>query len=131
MGEASVCFQRCMDCGTFQYPVREICRHCLGDRFKQEEVSDKARVIAKGVIHHSLEACFLEYLPLSTAKVLLADNISIIAFVPDEVKVDHQVIVSEIAAPNGKTVFVGVPLHYSGKLSQFKPDAFRERLKPE
>ena len=57
--------QRCADCGTAQYPSREICAVCLSDRLLWETADSlPARVLARTKLHHSNEPHFQPRLPL-------------------------------------------------------------------
>jgi len=63
--------QRCRDCATVQYPPREVCRHCLGDQLRWQQVDGNATVLATVALHHSLEADFLARLPWHIASLEL------------------------------------------------------------
>jgi uncharacterized OB-fold protein len=57
--------QRCADCGTAQYPSREVCGACLSDRLEWESGDSlPARVLARTKLHHSNEPRFRSRLPL-------------------------------------------------------------------
>lgn len=57
--------QRCADCGTAQYPPREVCGACLSDRLAWDsEDSLPGHVLARTVLHHSNEPRFRSRLPM-------------------------------------------------------------------
>jgi uncharacterized OB-fold protein len=57
--------QRCLDCGTAQYPPRAFCGTCLADRLVSESAGSlPARVLALTRLHHSNEPGFQSRLPL-------------------------------------------------------------------
>jgi uncharacterized OB-fold protein len=62
--------QRCADCGTAQYPPREVCVACLSDRLAWESADAlPARVLARTTLHHSNELRFRARLPLAVGLV--------------------------------------------------------------
>jgi uncharacterized OB-fold protein len=88
--------QRCADCGTVQYPPREICSGCLSDRLEWESADSlPARVLARTRLHHSNEPRFHARLPLSVGLVKFASGPVAVCFL------------SETAAP-GDTVRVRI-----------------------
>lgn len=46
--------QHCRDCGTVQYPPREVCRACLGDALLWRETDGRGRLLSSVALHHSL-----------------------------------------------------------------------------
>jgi uncharacterized OB-fold protein len=64
--------QRCADCGTAQYPAREVCGTCLSDRLNLETADAfPGHVLARTILHHSNEPRFRSRLPLSIGLVRL------------------------------------------------------------
>jgi uncharacterized OB-fold protein len=62
--------QRCADCGSAQYPPRELCAACLSDRLNWESASSlPALVLARTRLHHSNEPRFRTRLPLTVGLV--------------------------------------------------------------
>jgi len=55
--------QVCRDCGTVQYPPREVCRRCLSDRLDWKPQSGEGELISETLIRHSLELFFRERAP--------------------------------------------------------------------
>lgn len=62
--------QRCADCGTAQYPPREVCGACLSDRLEWQSADAlPAQVVARTTLHHSNERRFKQRLPLTCGLV--------------------------------------------------------------
>jgi uncharacterized OB-fold protein len=62
--------QRCADCGSAQYPSREVCAACLSDRLAWESADSlPGRVLARTRLHHSNEPHFRPRLPLTVGLV--------------------------------------------------------------
>ncbi|MDE0175919.1 MAG: SDR family NAD(P)-dependent oxidoreductase [Defluviicoccus sp.] len=55
--------QTCADCGTVQYPPRQVCGNCLGDRLQWRDVSDGGRLLAETTLAHSNDLFFRDRLP--------------------------------------------------------------------
>ena len=64
--------QRCTDCGTAQYPPREVCGTCLSDRLACESAEFlSGRVMARTLLRHSNDNAFRSRLPLVLGLVRL------------------------------------------------------------
>lgn len=76
--------QCCADCGSVQYPPRELCVACLSDRLEWR-VSDReaGEVLSTTTLHHSHDVAFRPHLPLVIALVRLDCGPSIVCFTPD------------------------------------------------
>lgn len=46
--------QHCRDCGSVQYPPREVCGQCLGDRLAWRPTPGTGRLLSRVALHHSL-----------------------------------------------------------------------------
>lgn len=46
--------QHCLDCGTVQYPPRELCQRCLGDNLKWRDTDSAGTLLAQIDLHHGL-----------------------------------------------------------------------------
>ena len=55
--------QQCRDCGTVQYPPREVCGKCLSVRLSWRAQDDQGELLAATVLHHSNDPFFRERLP--------------------------------------------------------------------
>lgn len=63
---------RCRDCGTVQYPVRERCRHCLGESLAWEAVDRQGTLLSWTPLQASVEPFFRDHLPWPVGRVKLA-----------------------------------------------------------
>ena len=63
--------QVCRQCKAVQYPVREVCRNCLGAELITEPVDDRGSVLSWTRLHASLEPEFRDRLPLLVASIHL------------------------------------------------------------
>ena len=69
-GAGVIRLQRCVECGTAQYPARAFCGACLSGRVEWEVAETlAARVRARTLLHHSNEADFRSRLPLAVGLV--------------------------------------------------------------
>ena len=55
--------QVCQDCGTTQYPPREVCHKCLSVSLRWREQSGTGALLATTTLHHSNDLYFRERLP--------------------------------------------------------------------
>lgn len=55
--------QTCKQCRAVQYPPREVCRECLGDKLAWEPVDNHGTVMASVELQHSLNDFFVAQLP--------------------------------------------------------------------
>lgn len=46
--------QHCLDCGSAQYPPREVCHHCLSPALRWREAGTAGTLLAAVDLHHSL-----------------------------------------------------------------------------
>jgi uncharacterized OB-fold protein len=75
--------QRCTACGRSQYPPRDFCGHCLGDRLDQDTADSlPAQVIATTTLHHSNEPRFRPHLPLRLGLVRFDTGPVAVCFLP-------------------------------------------------
>ena len=54
----------CQDCATIVYPPQEVCRKCLSDRLRWQDISPLGKLLAFGTVHHSTDAYFTRHRPL-------------------------------------------------------------------
>jgi len=79
-----VTLQRCADCGTIQYPSRELCATCLSDHLESRmSGSEPGAVLATTTLLHSHDAAFRPRLPLAIALVRLDCGPSVVCFAPN------------------------------------------------
>jgi uncharacterized OB-fold protein len=76
--------QRCHDCGSVNYPARELCGACLGERMQWETVDGAGTLLASSLLHHSLAPFFRARLPWRIGSVKLAAGpVAIVHLDPD------------------------------------------------
>jgi NAD(P)-dependent dehydrogenase (short-subunit alcohol dehydrogenase family)/uncharacterized OB-fold protein len=71
--------QVCRDCGTVQYPPREVCRACLSDRLDWKEQPEQGELVSETLIRHSLELYFRERAPWRAGLVRLPSGVTVVA----------------------------------------------------
>jgi len=84
----------CRTCSSVQYPPREVCVNCLGDKLEWHEVPGHGEVLATTVQHYSLDEKFRLQLPLHTASVKLDAGPVAIVFAGPGLKPGQKVSVS-------------------------------------
>ena len=50
----ALALQHCRDCGSVQYPSRELCQRCLGDALVWRPTPGSGRLVSRIELHHSL-----------------------------------------------------------------------------
>ncbi len=50
----ALALQHCRDCGSVQYPPRELCRQCLGDALVWRATAGSGSLVSRVELHHSL-----------------------------------------------------------------------------
>ncbi|BEP53477.1 SDR family NAD(P)-dependent oxidoreductase [Variovorax sp. V118] len=55
--------QTCEDCGTVQYPPREVCHKCLSAALRWRQQSGEGALLGSTTLHHSNDLFFRERLP--------------------------------------------------------------------
>ena len=103
-------WQRCSSCGTFQYPERELCRHCLCDTFVKSPVRGEGTILAATNIYHSLDSHFSQHLPWYAAKVKMIFGVSIIAHAKRGLQAGDKVIIQQLEDHLHRKVFVALPI---------------------
>jgi hypothetical protein len=66
--------QRCLDCGTFRFPAREVCSHCLSRRADWQRVSGKGRVFTLAVMHQANHPWFAARAPYAVTVIELDEG---------------------------------------------------------
>lgn len=75
--------QHCADCGTVQYPPREVCGNCLGDNLEWKAVDGAGAVLSHTRLHGSMEPWFQNRLPVDVVSVQLDAGPVLYAFAGD------------------------------------------------
>jgi NAD(P)-dependent dehydrogenase (short-subunit alcohol dehydrogenase family)/uncharacterized OB-fold protein len=100
----------CQDCATIAYPPQEVCRKCLSDRLRWQDVSPLGKVVALGTIHHSTDAYFSRRPPLIIGTVQLDAGPVVISRVAAAcAKINGRVRLFNCLDRGGEQVFVAMP----------------------
>ncbi len=78
----ALALQHCRDCGSVQYPPRELCRQCLGDSLVWRSTPGSGRMLSRVELHHSLWEYFkrrLQEKPWPVASVRLDCGVIVFA----------------------------------------------------
>lgn len=94
----TISLQRCSDCGTWQYPRRDVCRSCLSDALAMADDPGSGRLLATSDLHRSLEPDVAARLPLRIGTVLLDAGPHLICFVEDGLVPGRRVVLATTAA---------------------------------
>jgi len=77
--------QTCRQCGTVQYPAREICVNCLSDQLEWKAQDGAGELIAETTLRHSMEVYYLQRMPWRLGIVKLDAGPSIVCHVHGDV----------------------------------------------
>jgi len=101
--------QRCLDCGTFRFPAREVCSSCLSRRAEWQRVSGRGRVFSVVVMHQASHPWFASRTPYAVVVVELDEGARMLSTVvgPEPhaiaigmpVEVDFEDLTAEISLP--------------------------------
>ena len=104
--------QVCRDCGTIQYPPREVCRRCLSNRLDWKPQAGEGELISETLIRHSLELYFRERAPWRAGLVRLPGEVTVVAHVLADVpRPPAKVRVRAHLDRAGQAVLVALPEH--------------------
>jgi uncharacterized OB-fold protein len=102
--------QRCIKCGTAQYPPRELCSSCLADQLEWRTTdAEGGEVLASAVLHHSHEAAFMGDLPLRVGLVQLDAGPIIVCFLAAGCDAGNRVRITARNDAAGRTVLTATP----------------------
>ena len=102
--------QTCRDCGTVQYPPREVCRQCLSDRLAWKEQPNTGELVTETLIRHSLELFFRERTPWRAGVVKLDCGPTVVAHLHSDVPAaPARVRVRACLDRSGQAVLVALP----------------------
>ena len=87
----TISVQRCAECGTVQYPRRDVCRACLSSSLEDREDNGAGWLLATAIVHRSLEADFSPTLPVVIGKAQLDCGIHVVCFVPGRTQVGARI----------------------------------------
>ena len=71
--------QQCRDCGTVQYPPREVCQKCVSVNLSWQQQPSDGELLAQTVLHHSNDLFFRERLPWRLGLVKLDCGPAVVA----------------------------------------------------
>lgn len=105
--------QVCDDCGTVQYPPREVCHRCLSASLRWREQSGEGALLATTTLHHSNDLYFRERLPWRLGLVHLDAGPALMVHLHGEVaetdKAPTRVRVGARLDRAGQAVLIGFP----------------------
>ncbi len=108
--EGKLALQRCEDCGTAQYPPREVCGQCLSPQLVWKNHKHVAgELLGRTRIHHSNEEYFKRFLPLEVGLVHLEVGPTAVCFLREGCVPGQQVMVSAQLDASGQAVLVATP----------------------
>lgn len=76
--------QVCADCGTVQYPPRQICGNCLSDALAWRDVPDAGTLLAETTLQHSNDLFFRDRLPWRLGVVRMDAGPSVVAHLAED-----------------------------------------------
>ncbi len=76
---ATISLQRCNDCARPQYPMRELCGHCLSPNISMTNVDAHGTLLSWTRLHASMEPYFHDQLPCLVGEVRLVGDVMIMA----------------------------------------------------
>jgi NAD(P)-dependent dehydrogenase (short-subunit alcohol dehydrogenase family)/uncharacterized OB-fold protein len=82
----SFALQVCHDCGTAQYPPREVCRACLSQRLVWRLQDGRGELLTETTLHAAQELYFRERLPWRIGLVRLAAGVNVVGYVHASVR---------------------------------------------
>jgi len=101
--------QVCQDCGTTQYPPREVCGHCLSERLRWQPVDASGRLLALTVLSHSNDLYFRERLPWRIGSIEMAAGPTVVAHVHGDCKEGDTVRLALKLDRSGQAVMIALP----------------------
>ncbi len=75
--------QRCVDCGAFRFPAREVCSRCLSRRVEWQRVSGRGRVFSIAVMHQANHPWFAARAPYAVVVVELEEGTRMLSSLVD------------------------------------------------
>lgn len=107
----TLALQRCVTCGTVQYPPRELCSACLSDRLEWRTADTEAgEVLAATVLHHSHDAALRATLPIHVGLVRLDPGPTVVCFLTEGCDAGTRVGITAGSDAAGRAVLTAAPL---------------------
>lgn len=102
--------QQCDQCGTVQYPAREVCRNCLSGQLVWRPQDGLGTLLSETVSRASMELYFRERLPWRVGLVQLAAGPTVVAYVHAACAAAPADVRVEVALDRaGQAVLVAMP----------------------
>lgn len=83
--------QRCLDCGNYRFPPGIICRHCMSEMTKWEEITGEGSVYSFTVVFRPVNEAFSSDIPYVIALIELKEGFRMLSNLegcnPDEIKI--------------------------------------------
>ncbi|WP_198085741.1 SDR family NAD(P)-dependent oxidoreductase [Variovorax sp. E3] len=113
--------QTCEDCGTVQYPPREVCHKCLSAALRWREQSGEGALLGSTTLHHSNDLFFRERLPWRLGLVHLDAGPTLMVHLHGEVgEAPQRVRVGARLDRAGQAVLIGFPNEGSAHMADDK-----------
>ncbi|MDO5604042.1 MAG: SDR family oxidoreductase [Paracoccus sp. (in: a-proteobacteria)] len=108
--EGRLAFQHCGDCGTVQYPPRELCRACLSADLHWRDTDPAGRIIAETTIRATPDTHFRDHLPIRIGTVAMNAGPSVICRLHGETGRGDQVRLSARIDAAGQAILLALPI---------------------
>ena len=113
--------QACDDCGTVQYPPREVCHKCLSAALRWRQQSGEGELLGSTRLHHSNDLFFRERLPWRLGLVHLDAGPTLMVHLHGEVgDAPQRVRVGARLDRAGQAVLIGFPNEGSAHMADDK-----------
>jgi NAD(P)-dependent dehydrogenase (short-subunit alcohol dehydrogenase family)/uncharacterized OB-fold protein len=113
--------QTCEDCGTVQYPPREVCHKCLSAALRWRQQSGEGALLGSTTLHHSNDLFFRERLPWRLGLVHLDAGPTLMVHLHGEVgDAPTRVRVGARLDRAGQAVLIGFPNEGSAHMADDK-----------
>lgn len=113
--------QTCEDCGTVQYPPREVCHKCLSAALRWRAQGGEGELLGSTTLHHSNDLFFRERLPWRLGLVHLDAGPTLMVHLHGEVgEAPSRVRVGARLDRAGQAVLIGFPNEGSAHMADDK-----------
>ncbi|MFK7957385.1 MAG: SDR family NAD(P)-dependent oxidoreductase [Lysobacterales bacterium] len=102
--------QHCSDCGAIAYPARDVCDRCWSADLVWMPVSDRGQLLAITVLESSTNVYFRERLPWRIGTVRVAEQVSVVMHVHQDVAEGDAVHIIARTDQSGQGVMMALPL---------------------
>jgi uncharacterized OB-fold protein len=107
--QAEFILQICENCGSLQYPPRELCKDCLADKLVWKRVINRGKLISHTVLHASTNAFFRKTGPRQIALVKLDAGVILFAHLASkDAKTGERIYLLNMIDLSGEAVFVAI-----------------------